>query len=67
MDESLKLYRLPQVCELVGVGRSFIYAAISRGEFPKPVKLGKRASAWKRSDIESWLKSRASQQREAVK
>ena len=59
MDESLKLYRLPQVCELVGVGRSFIYAAISRGEFPKPVKIGRRASAWRRADIEAWLNARA--------
>jgi prophage regulatory protein len=59
MDAPLQLYRLPQVCELIGLRRSALYAAISRGEFPKPIKVGRRASAWRRSDIEAWLESRA--------
>ena len=61
MDSSLQLYRLPQVCALIGLRRSAIYAAIARGEFPQPLKIGKRASAWRRSDIEAWLESRAAE------
>jgi prophage regulatory protein len=59
MDMSLKLYRLPEVCKLIGLRRSAIYAAIARGEFPQPIKIGKRASAWKHADIEAWLQARA--------
>jgi prophage regulatory protein len=59
MDISLKLYRLPEVCDLIGLRRSAVYAAIARGEFPKPIKIGKRASAWKHADIEAWLQARA--------
>jgi prophage regulatory protein len=65
MDSSLQLYRLPQVCALIGLRRSAIYAAIARGEFPQPLKVGRRASAWRRSDIEAWLESRAAERAKA--
>jgi len=65
MDMSLKLYRLPEVCELIGLRRSAIYAAIARGEFPEPIKIGKRASAWRRADIEAWLQARAAMRAKA--
>jgi prophage regulatory protein len=44
--------RLPAVMRLTGLSRSTIYAMIARHEFPAPVKLGARAVAWRRSDIE---------------
>jgi prophage regulatory protein len=65
MDSSLQLYRLPQVCALVGLRRSALYNAVSRGEFPKPLKIGRRAVAWRRSDIEAWLESRAAERDQA--
>jgi prophage regulatory protein len=65
MDSSLQLYRLPQVCALVGLRRSWIYNAVSRGEFPPPIKIGKRAIAWRRSSIEEWLESRAAKREQA--
>ena len=37
---------------------STLYYLMSTGDFPKPVKLGKRSVAWKRSEIESWIQSR---------
>jgi len=42
------------------VKRSFIYAAIASGQFPRPLKLG-RASRWLESDIDRWLNERATQ------
>jgi prophage regulatory protein len=38
--------------------RSSLYDAIARGEFPPPVKIGKRASAWLEADIERWIADR---------
>ena len=38
-----RIYRLPQVMELTGLSRSSIYLALSKEEFPQPVKIGRRA------------------------
>ena len=43
-----------------GLSRSTIYDMMSRGDFPRPIRIGKRAVAWKMSDIETWLASRQS-------
>jgi prophage regulatory protein len=32
--------------------------AVRRGEFPRPVKIGKRAIAWLESDLQAWLAER---------
>lgn len=54
-----EIWRLPRVMEAVGMGRSWIYKAMAEGDFPVPVRLGKRAVGWKRSDANAWLESRA--------
>jgi prophage regulatory protein len=50
--------RLPAVKSRVGLGRSSIYSALARGEFPAPVKLGERAVGWIESDIDAWISTR---------
>lgn len=52
------LLRLSGVKSRTGLGRSHIYALAARGEFPKPVKLGERASAWVESEVTEWVRSR---------
>jgi prophage regulatory protein len=47
------LMRLPQVMREVGLCRSSIYAAVSQGRFPSPVKIGLRAVAWRAEEIEA--------------
>jgi len=49
-----KIYRLPQVIALTGLSRSSIYLRISKEEFPKPVKLGRRAVGWPEESIIAW-------------
>mgnify|MGYP001597473537 FL=1 len=53
-----EILRKPRVLALIGIGNTSLYAAIKRGDFPAPVKLGVRAVGWRRSDIETWLASR---------
>lgn len=48
------LLRLPQVMKETALCRSSIYAAISEGRFPPPVRIGRRAVAWRQEDIEVW-------------
>jgi prophage regulatory protein len=56
MEESYKsmLLRLPQVMREVALCRSSIYAAISEGRFPPPLRISRRAVAWRAEDIEAW-------------
>ncbi|WP_341861316.1 AlpA family transcriptional regulator [Gymnodinialimonas sp. 57CJ19] len=50
--------RRQAVEEITGLSRSTLYAMISEGTFPRPVKLGKRAVGWSESSIQTWLSQR---------
>lgn len=52
------ILRATEVCELTGLAYSTLYYHIRKGTFPKPVKLGKRASGWRAEDLDVWLASR---------
>lgn len=43
---------------ITGLSRSSLYAMMDAGDFPRPVRVGKRAVAWPQSAIENWLTSR---------
>ena len=49
-----KIYRRPDVMNITGLSRSSIYLRISTNEFPKPVKLGRRAVGWPEESIIAW-------------
>ena len=50
--------RRPQVEVATGLSRSSIYAMMDAGDFPRPVRIGKRAVAWPQSAVEAWLAQR---------
>lgn len=54
----LVLERLPQVKARTGLSRSEIYRRIAMGDFPAPVKLGQRASAWSKHEVDAWISQR---------
>lgn len=54
----LYFLRRPEVEARVGLSRSSIYAFMATGHFPKPIRIGARAVAWRLSDIEDWISSR---------
>jgi prophage regulatory protein len=45
------LLRLKQVLELVPVCASSWWAGVKSGRFPRPVKLGRRTTCWRASDV----------------
>lgn len=53
-----QILRLPQVLEITQLSRSTLYTLAKKGEFPRPLKLGARASGWIESDICAWIESR---------
>jgi len=40
---------------IIPISKSSWWAGVKKGEFPKPVKLGKRTTVWKISDIKSLI------------
>ncbi len=52
------LLRLPRVLEMTGLGRSTLYKMIAEHAFPGPVKLSKRAVAWRHDDVHRWTSGR---------
>jgi len=53
------LMRLPAVESAVGMKRTFIYDGIKKGTFPKPVRIGGQAVAWRQSEVAAWINSRS--------
>jgi predicted DNA-binding transcriptional regulator AlpA len=43
-----------EVAGLLGIGKTSIYALLSAGKIPRPIKLNSR-SLWKKNEIESWV------------
>ena len=52
-----KMLRIEEVMEITRLSRATIYRKMSKGQFPKPLKLGDRAVRWRQSEIEAWLAS----------
>ncbi|HWH81899.1 MAG TPA: AlpA family phage regulatory protein [Burkholderiaceae bacterium] len=46
------------VVRMTGLGRSTIYRLMAEDKFPSPVRLAKRAVAWRRIDLEQWSAGR---------
>jgi len=52
------LLRLPEVIARIGRSKAGIYVLIREGTFPAPLRVGKRAVAWKSSEIDAWIGAR---------
>jgi prophage regulatory protein len=50
----IRFIRLKEMLAICGKSRSSVYDAIKKGDFPKPVKLQGRSSAWIKSEVEQW-------------
>ncbi len=56
--EDYRLLRKSEVLRLCALSRSGLYAKIKAGEFPRPVRLGPRAVAWREKEVRDWIESR---------
>ena len=59
-SNSERLLRLPEVISQTGLNRNSVYQI---EDFPKPIKIGARATAWVQSEVQEWIKTRISQHR----
>ncbi len=56
--EEERLLNERQVAELVGVSRSTLRRMVLANEFPRPIRIGKRAIRWRKSEVLEWMDSR---------
>lgn len=52
--KEIRFIQLKEVLTICGKSRSSVYDAIKKGNFPKPVKLHGRSSAWAKNEVEQW-------------
>ncbi|WP_243976490.1 helix-turn-helix transcriptional regulator [Vibrio natriegens] len=53
--EKERVIRLSELTGILNVSKSHIYAQVDKGNLPRPIKLGKRASGWLLSEINDIL------------
>jgi prophage regulatory protein len=54
----MRLIRIKEVMKLTGISRAYVYVLAHKGEFPAPVKLTERSSAWVEEEVKQWIESR---------
>lgn len=59
-----RILRLPEVCAVTGLGRSFIYQLQAAGSFAQRVKLGVRAVGWLEDEVQRWLSDKVAENRQ---
>ena len=48
------LLSLKEICFLLSLARSTVYALVKAGSFPSPFQVTKRSVRWRRIDVERW-------------
>ena len=56
MDVEVKILRMRDVLARVPVSKAKLYRMMSKGAFPRPVRLD-GVAVWRADDVEEWLKS----------
>ena len=50
-----RFLRLSEVLEMTGMGKTFIYARVKEGTFPKQIQLGSRSVVWNEQEVIKWM------------
>ena len=53
-----KIVKINAVKQQTHLSVASIYRLAKQGDFPKPIKLGVKASGWLQSEIDDWIQSR---------
>ena len=62
---SLEMIRARPLAELLGVHEITIWNWLRQGRLPKPIRIGRNTTCWRRADIETWLAQQEQQPRPA--
>lgn len=56
----ITLMRIPQILEVMPVSKSKFWLMVQKGEFPKPIKIG-RSSFWTIEQVQAFIRERSGQ------
>ena len=56
----ITLMRIPQILKLMPVSKSKFWLMVQKGEFPKPIKIG-RSSFWTIEQVQTFIRERSSE------
>jgi prophage regulatory protein len=62
VSERLALvYRTAELCTMLGVSHMWLVRETDAGNFPKPIRLSRRAIGYLASDVDDWLAAKAAE------
>jgi predicted DNA-binding transcriptional regulator AlpA len=61
--ESLQLLRVADVCRLLRISKPTLWRLRRANDFPEPTEVTDRVIAWRKSEVELWLRGRSAGQR----
>ena len=53
-----RFLRLPEVLQITGMSKTFIYDHINDGTFPRQIQLGSRTVVWNEQEVTKWMEDR---------
>ncbi|MDR1855785.1 MAG: AlpA family phage regulatory protein [Desulfovibrio sp.] len=56
------MLRAETVATLLGLSVKGLWNACWQGRFPRPIKLSRRWSAWRKSTVEAWIRAKEAEQ-----
>jgi prophage regulatory protein len=55
---TLRIYRIKEVCNITGLKESTIYKLVREKAFPPSISLTSRSTGWPSTLVEEWISSR---------
>lgn len=65
-NKSKRFLRKRQVMDKTGLPESSLYAEVTGGNFPNPVKLSANRVAWLESEVDDWMDAKLAQRDKAA-
>ncbi|WP_215314576.1 helix-turn-helix transcriptional regulator [Polynucleobacter paneuropaeus] len=60
LNSEITLMRIPQILEVMPISKSKFWLMVQKGEFPKPIKIG-RSSFWTIEQVQTFILDKAKQ------
>lgn len=57
-NSEVTLMRIPQILEVMPISKSKFWLMVQKGEFPKPIKIG-RSSFWTLNQVQNFIQEKA--------
>lgn len=57
-EDEFCFIRINEVIKMTSMPKSSIHLEIKAGNFPKPVKLSARSTAWVKSEVTTWMEKK---------